>query len=349
MEMILYCEAVYNTLQLVELSKLRNNMELEEVVKESEFSDCFFDVGISSPLTLPCDSSPSSDDDDSESSPSSDDDNSASECETVKIVDQLEKELKNYLRIRKQTINELQSLKRDLEESYHKSRKAIVGGAVGAVTGTALGILGFGLVFVTFGASLSLMVTGGAMGAAGVVTVVGAKIGYTVVSKMRMEKVEEVCQNDEKQKWNVRDLIMHFRKYMEKLRTCYPHNTEEQLLELILKRRRCFSNDVIDIGPAAVHVSDVARRRSLIAIESFRQALGLAGEIVGVVAVALDDILLPFDICLPLRTSIAAHNDRVGRREFNSNLTCEVGNILKALEKRTKLMTIMQDLLKTIE
>ena len=345
-KMILYCKSVCNTFQLVELSILRNNMELEEVLKESDFLESFADIDISSPLltSSACDSI------------SSDDVYySASEWEPFGIVDELEKELREALEIREKTTAELLSLKREIEESYDKSRKAKIGGAVAAVTGSALGILGFGLAFVTFGASLSLMVVGGAIGAAGGTTVVGADIGYTVVSKERMKKVKVVCQKDENQMQHVRDLIERFKKDMEKLRTYFPHYTVEQLLELILRRQRSFSNGislldgVIDIGRAAVHASDAARIGSRIAIQSAGRALALAGRVVGVVAVALDVILLPIDIYVMVTASIDVHKYQGGRGESRSCAAREIGKILETMGEQTKMMKNMHDSIKMFE
>jgi hypothetical protein len=55
---------------------------------------------------------------------------------------------------------ELEELANNLDEHFKKISKAKVGGAAGAIVGGILGIAGFGLSFVTFGASLGLSIVG---------------------------------------------------------------------------------------------------------------------------------------------------------------------------------------------
>jgi uncharacterized membrane protein YgaE (UPF0421/DUF939 family) len=55
---------------------------------------------------------------------------------------------------------ELEELANNLDEHFKKISKAKVGGAAGAIVGGILGIVGFGLSFVTFGASLGLTIAG---------------------------------------------------------------------------------------------------------------------------------------------------------------------------------------------
>ena len=168
-------------------------MELETIINDSDFYDPYWDISHASTPLLQDHSSGFTSDEEFELY--------FSAKETLEIVDQLrrlKRELQKTLEIRQQdTEVELQALKKEIEESYDKSRKAKIGGTVATITGSALGIVGFGLAFVTFGASLPLLVVGGVVGAAGGATIAGADIGYAVVSHRRMKRVMDVCHNEE--------------------------------------------------------------------------------------------------------------------------------------------------------
>ena len=55
---------------------------------------------------------------------------------------------------------ELGELADNLDEHFNNISKGKVGGATGAIVGGILGVVGFGLSFVTFGASLGLTIAG---------------------------------------------------------------------------------------------------------------------------------------------------------------------------------------------
>lgn len=273
------------------------------------------------------------------------------------LLKDLKKELVRALEIsQQQTKPELQSLKRDIEESYDKSRKAKIGGTVATVTGSTLGILGFGLAFVTFGASLPLLIIGGAMGVAGGVTAVGADIGYTVVWKKHMKKVEEVCQREEERIQRVRNLTECIQENLEELRRRFPQYTQEQILGMILdilqgdSNTKIFSaSHVIHFGHAAVALGDTARIGTQIATRTVLRTLVIAGRAVGGVGAALDAILLPVDIFVMVKASMDVHKYKGGRGESNSDAAREVGKIIRKHEERIEKMKTLRDNLPMIE
>ena len=113
--------------------------------------------------------------------------------------DELIKAVKKLLEVRKQTLETLDDLKKDIEESYVKSRKAKIAGTVATVTGSTLAIIGFGLSFVSFGATLGLAIPAAAAAAAGGVTIAGSEIGYQVVSKIKQKIAQEACDKDKEE------------------------------------------------------------------------------------------------------------------------------------------------------
>ena len=74
-------------------------------------------------------------------------------------------------------------MKQEVEDSYDKSRKARIGGTVATTTRSTLVLIGFGLSFVTLGASLGSTIAGSVLAAAGGITLAGAEVGYEAVSK----------------------------------------------------------------------------------------------------------------------------------------------------------------------
>lgn len=330
-----------------------HKMELDTVIPDSDFLDT---VDSRALITSPSGSfaSPGNDDDD-------DDEIYHSARETLEIEDQLkklEKELRRALEIRQQqTEPELRSLKRDIEESYDKSRKAKIGGTVATVTGSALGIVGFGLAFVTFGASLSLLVIGGVVGAAGGATVAGADIGYLVVSQKRMKRVKEVCRREERQQKRVQDVVECIRENLEELRRCFPQYTEEELLEMIYEGRggdsnvtSFLANHAIDIGRVAVVAGDATRIGTQVATRTVWKTLGLAGRVVGGAGAAMDIILVPFDVFVMVKAALDVHKYQGGKGKSNSNSACKVGKILVELGEHTeKMKTMHDDLLRKLE
>ena len=72
----------------------------------------------------------------------------------------LKKELHQLVDENDALVVELNNIADNLDEHFSRISKAKVGGATGAVVGGILGIIGFGLSFVTFGASLGLTIAG---------------------------------------------------------------------------------------------------------------------------------------------------------------------------------------------
>ena len=102
----------------------------------------------------------------------------------------------NLLGSRETTIRSLKWLKHEVEESYDKSRKARIAGTTGTIVGSVLAITGFGLSFVTFGASLGLTIAGSILAASGGLTIAGADIGYQVVSHQDLKQAQKALDFD---------------------------------------------------------------------------------------------------------------------------------------------------------
>lgn len=281
-----------------------------------------------------------------------------SALEDLDCVDQLnrlEQEIERGIDVRtKETVVELQSLKEEIEDSYDKSRKAKIGGTVASVVGSGLGITGFGLAFVTFGASLPLLIVGIVVGAAGGATIAGADIGYLVVSSKQLKTVNRVCQRDYDQMREVHRLSKKLEENLEELCHLFPHLTKDQFLGLILERRSQRTGGLslghsIHLGLSAVAAVDMTRIGTQIAARTVWRTLNVAGKVVGVVGVAFDVVLVPIDIALMVKAAVDIHKYNGGKGTSNSNAAQKVQRVLDDLNKHTENMKAMYELIKTIE
>ena len=96
-----------------------------------------------------------------------------------------------------------------------------------------MAIVGFGLSFVTFGASLGLTVAGGILAASGGVTMGGADIGDWVVSRSHMKVVERVIEQDRELSTEIRKSAEGLSTEVKKLSIKYPSLREEVILAAV--------------------------------------------------------------------------------------------------------------------
>lgn len=123
---------------------------------------------------------------------------------------------------RETTIRSLKRLKHEVEESYDKSRKARIAGTTGTVAGSVLAITGFGLSFVTFGASLGLTIAGTILAAGGGLTIAGADIGYLVVSQQDLKRAQEALDVDREMMEKAKKLQKELVQLLDSLVNKYP-------------------------------------------------------------------------------------------------------------------------------
>ena len=116
---------------------------------------------------------------------------------------ELEEFLSKLKEIGSKTIQELEKLivkaKAEEEKKHHgrNTKIANISGSSAAITGVILGAVGFGLSFVTFGASLELTVAGTALGGAGGLTVAGANVTKHFLDKEIFKEVQAAYNKDQ--------------------------------------------------------------------------------------------------------------------------------------------------------
>ena len=150
--------------------------------------------------------------------------------EASEVGHSLKELIDDYLQnVKPKAVAELTDLKEAIEKSYNDSRKARIAGTTATVTGSVIAITGFGLSFVTLGASLGLTVAGAVLAAAGGVTISGAEIGYLAVSRNKLKETEKACQKNN--------------EMMQEIKVCGEKYSD--LIELISKRHPTFTKENI--------------------------------------------------------------------------------------------------------
>ncbi len=256
--------------------------------------------------------------------------------EAVKTIEKIQSTIEELLATREVTLKSLGTLKDSIEKSYDKSRRAKIGGSATAIGGSLLGILGFALAPVTFGASLGLGIAGGVVAAAGGVAIAGAEIGYTVKSKKKLNKINGKCENDT-------ELMQHLHESGEKL---------DKLMKLLSERYRTSPDSLFELLHHSttssnvlngfIHTGRIAKtatstaRALLAGTRTVWASLRPAIRVFGVVSVAIDIVFIPIDIGVLVKSAYDVHKYKKGKS--NSNVAEEIQKLINNLtEHRDKL------------
>lgn len=120
-----------------------------------------------------------------------------------------------WIPVRRRTIRELDEINLDemcaeLDKIHHNVNIATATGATTSVLATGLVVGGFIGSFFTFGATIPIMVTGGAVAAAGGLTTFGAKLSEIILSKININKVEDAIAEDKEESEQLRKNMVLF-------------------------------------------------------------------------------------------------------------------------------------------
>ena len=246
---------------------------------------------------------------------------------------------------RESSIRFLKKLKKEVEESYDKSRKARIGGTVGTVVGSGLAITGFGLSFVTFGASLALTVIGATMSAAGGITLAGADIGYLVVSQMDLKQAQKVLDVDREMMEKAQKINEKLDKLLESLEEKYPTIPKEGIWQMV---RHCWQygkpagkalwsgykliDGTFDVARTTMTVISAAKTGAKVGGTTLWVGLSTAKRVAGVVGVAFDAVFIPVDLAFMIKAAVDVHKYRE-TGESNSAVAKTIGDLITKLEQ----------------
>ena len=264
--------------------------------------------------------------------------------DAIKVTTDLKQSLRDSLSCRETTLANLRTMKQEVEANYVKSRQACIGGTVATTTGSILSVMGFGLSFLTAGASLGLTVAGGVLAATGGATIAGAEIIYYIVSNNTLKNAQNACNVDrekmEKVEANGRKLSNHIESLAAK------HNTSSSdIYEIIRdvglkvgKSLYCgykLIDGVTDAGRVAYHAVTVgkAAHGARTTLSGLKSVAGIAR----VTFVALEVVFLPIDLAIMVKSINDVHNYNTGQGS-NSAVANEIGKLISDLEEHEQKM-----------
>lgn len=278
--------------------------------------------------------------------------------EAVQIGNELKSSIEACLAIRDITLENLRKLKHNTEESYDKSRKARIAGTVGTITGATIGVVGFGLSFVTFGASLGLTVAGGILAGAGGVTIGGAEIGNFAVSKTHLKNAQAACDTDREAMEKAKHLHDRLTSCIESLQTRHPKFSEERIRAIVINMVKYGKSGVKgaygayqlidaawDVGRNIYTAAEIAKAGVQVSARTAWASLSTAGRVVSGVTVAFDLIFIPIDLAVLIKSAYDVHKYNGGKGTSNSAAAKKIGELIENLEQhQAELEKIQEEL-----
>lgn len=117
--------------------------------------------------------------------------------EVLLTFEEIQSTTGKLLKVRELTLLNLNTLKEDIEKRYDETRKAKVAGSIFSVTGSVIGIIGFGLNFVPDDIpSWVLALLSGVIFLIGGLILMSADIFYFVESRTKLNDAVKACCND---------------------------------------------------------------------------------------------------------------------------------------------------------
>ena len=264
--------------------------------------------------------------------------------DALKAVTDLKQSLKDSLSYRETTLDNLRKMKKEVEDNYDKSRQVLVGGTAATTTGSVLSIIGFGLSFVTAGASLSLTVAGGILAATGGAAVAGAELVYYIVSNNTLKNAQTACNVDREKMEKVEANGRKFSNHIESLAA--KHNTSSgHIYEIIRdvglkvgKGLYCgykLFDGVADAGRVAYRAVTVGK--AALGARTTLSGLKSVAGIARAAFVALDVVFIPIDLAVMMKSAYDVHKYKTGQGS-NSAVANEIGKLISDLEEHEQKM-----------
>ena len=157
-------------------------------------------------------------------------------CESAEV------NLLQWIPKRQQTIEKLQELADSLHKAYRNTHIATAAGAGMGTASFALVLGGFIASFFTFGSALIVSAVGLGVGAAGGLTMTGAKVAENILSKSKIKLVQQAIDED--------------REASEALRSCF-----EKVKQFLASNSALFHSILQD--PRRIEDSDTERVQAM--------------------------------------------------------------------------------------
>ena len=264
--------------------------------------------------------------------------------DTLKAFADYKQSIKDLLPTRETTLKNLRLMKQQVEDKYIESRKFCFGGTAVTSTGSVLTVVGFGLSFVTAGASLGLSVAGVVLAAAGGATVAGAELKYYLESNTTLENAQTACNVDREKMEKVDACGKKLNNHIESLAA--KHNTSSgHIYEIIRdvglkvgKGLYCGYKlfDGLADGATIAYRAVTVGKAALGARTTLTGLKSVAG-IARVTFVALDVVFIPIDLAVMVKSAYEIHNYKTGEGSYSA-VANEIGKLISHLEEREQKM-----------
>ena len=266
------------------------------------------------------------------------------------VCGNFEETLREAIYCRKVIIKHLQDLKKEVEESYDKHKKATIGGTVATVTGSTLGIVGFAAGFFTFGLGFGLAAAGGVIAAGGGLTLAGSQIGYHIVSSTTYKNAQKACESDREQAANIEKYGNELDGHLESLANKY-RMSKENIFEQLMSRGKLATNVLkytYSAGRGFDVVGDVARlvKTGASGARTTFTGLSTAAKAFRIGGVVMDVIFIPIDIGVMAKAAYDVHQYRT-TGESNSDIAERIGSMIKMLSENLQQMISFLNVLET--
>ncbi len=246
------------------------------------------------------------------------------------IGDKIREIVLEILSNRDLTIITLKELKREVEESYDKSRKAKIAGSATAITGSVIAIIGFGLIPVTFGGSLALSVAGSVIAGAGGITSGGAAIGYGVAAKRRLDAAQKACDKDRQGMEKASELVSQLEALLAKA-----NKTSASIRPALF--------GIVKAGAGGVKIAVYGGRGLKTVVSVARGVVPVAGRAAGIVGAVFNAVLIPIDLAVMIKAANDVHKFKKGGKS-NSNAAEKIQKLIDNLEEnKAEIKKLMCD------
>ena len=212
------------------------------------------------------------------------------------------------LSTRETTLRNLKKLKREVEESYDKSRKVLIGGTMGTVVGLTLISIGTGLSFVTLGASLGFTATGTILCAVGGVTAASADIRHRVVSQHNFKHVQMALDTDREMMEKAKRLDDELATLLDSLVVRYPTIPQDDISTILHQCQRFGKLAAKAMWSGYNGAFDIRKTVATVACATKAGAkVSTAKRVIGVVDVAFDVASIPINPLVMVNVAIDVH------------------------------------------
>ncbi len=259
--------------------------------------------------------------------------------ESVKLFNSFTETLRDLLKVLYEILDLLNEAKQSIEEGHYKHHAAKVAGVSASIVGGILLITGFGLSFVTFGASLGLTIAGGTVAALGSTTQMGAVIGYGVTSKNALKEFQWKVKSYWKLIAQADKQGTKLAKMLTSLKDKHPTVSVETVWAL-LKAARCakatFSNG-FHAGHAAVSLAN-ATQSGVVAWKT----LSTGVRCLSAISVGLNGVFIVTDVIQLVHSSSHIHRRRTTGQTLSATAE-NVGKLIAVFEEQRDQLSKLFD------